>query len=61
MDQIKSLLDNKWIHPCGGTWGSQIVLATRPHQEYIDNMKNSYGGCVSHNEDSTKPQNSMNI
>ena len=32
MHLIKSLLDNDWIKGCGGPWGSQIVLAAKPHQ-----------------------------
>ena len=39
MEQISSLLDNSWISKCEGSWGSQIVLAIKPHQEHIDNIK----------------------
>ena len=38
MDKIFSLLSNDWISECGKPWGSQIVLADKPHQEYIDNI-----------------------
>ena len=39
MEQISSLLANDWIEECGGSWDSMIVLATKPHQEHIDNIK----------------------
>ena len=39
MDQIKDLLSNDWIKECEGVWGSRIVLATKPHQEYVTNIK----------------------
>ena len=39
MDQISSLLANDWIEECGGAWGSMIVLAAKPHQEHIDDIK----------------------
>ena len=38
MDQISSLLDNDWIVECGGSWSSQILLATKPHREHIDDI-----------------------
>ena len=36
MKQIAELLKNNWIHECGGSWGSMIVLAAKPHQEDIN-------------------------
>ena len=39
MDQIKALLDNGWIRECKGAWGSQIVLAAKPHQEQVSDIK----------------------
>ena len=38
LTQIAQLLSNKWIEPCGGPWGSMIVLAQKPHQESITNI-----------------------
>jgi hypothetical protein len=38
MDQIDVLLNNGWIHPCKGPWGSSIVLAAKPHQEQVTNI-----------------------
>ena len=35
MTQVDQLLNNKWIRRCGGPWGSMVVLAQKPHQEYI--------------------------
>ena len=39
MEQIDSLLANDWIEECGGVWGSMIVLAAKPHQEHIKDIK----------------------
>ena len=39
MKLINSLIDNDWIDKCGGTWGSMIVLAAKPHQEHIEDIK----------------------
>ena len=39
MKQLSALLDNKWIRECGGAWGSQIVLAAKPHQEHVLDIK----------------------
>jgi hypothetical protein len=40
---IHQLLDvlrrNYWSRRCGGQWGSMIVLAPKPHQETIDDIK----------------------
>ena len=47
MKQVTDLLANDWIRECGGAWGSQIVLAAKPHQEKIVNIKISYGECAS--------------
>ena len=38
MDNIKTLLHNDWIEECGGSWGSMIVLAPKPHQEHVTNI-----------------------
>ena len=49
MEQISSLLDNDWIVVCGGSWGTQIVLSAKPHQEHIDDMnKFIWRMCVSY-------------
>ena len=40
MEQIESLLSNDWIKECGGAWGSQIFLATKPYQEHITDVDN---------------------
>ena len=39
MEQIQMLLNNDWIRECKGAWGSQIVLAAKPHQEHIQHIK----------------------
>jgi hypothetical protein len=39
MEQINVLLDNGFIRPCLGPWGSSIVLAAKPHQEDIVNIE----------------------
>ena len=39
IDNISSLLANNWIEECGVSWGSMIVLAAKPHQEHINNIK----------------------
>ena len=41
MDQISSLLDNNWIEGCGDSWGSMIVIAAKPYQEHIMDIKKS--------------------
>ena len=38
-DQIEALNNNKWIRDCKGVWGSMILLAPKPHQEDVVNMK----------------------
>ena len=38
MTQIQVLLDNGWIRPCFGPWGSSIVLAAKPHQEQVTDI-----------------------
>ena len=49
LEQISSLLDNDWIEECGGAWGSMIVLAAKPHQEHIEDIKNFiWRMCVSY-------------
>jgi hypothetical protein len=49
MDQIDSLLHNDWIDECGGPWGSLIVLAPKPHQEHITDIKDFvWRMCVSY-------------
>ena len=39
MKHIHALLANDWIEQCGGPWGSRIVLAAKPHQEHVDDIK----------------------
>ena len=49
LSQITTLISNKWIRKCGGTWGSLVVLAAKPHREYvidIDNFK--WRMCISY-------------
>ena len=38
LTQVAQLLSNKWIEPCGGPWGSIIILAQKPPQESITNI-----------------------
>ena len=42
MELIKNLIDNDWIEECGEAWGSMIVLAAKPHQEHITDIKKVY-------------------
>ena len=35
MTFVRQLLGNEWISRCRGPWGSQIVLAQKPHQEHV--------------------------
>ena len=39
MKQINDLLKNNWIEECGGSWGSMIVLAAKPHQEHVHDIR----------------------
>jgi len=39
MKCIRALLGNDWIELCYGTWGSAIVLAAKPHQEHVVDIK----------------------
>jgi hypothetical protein len=49
MAQIEVLLDNGWIDECEGAWGSSIVLAAKPHQEHITDIKDFiWRMCVSY-------------
>jgi hypothetical protein len=49
MTQIQVLLDNGWIRPCYGPWGSLIVLATKPHQEQVTDVNDFvWRMCVSY-------------
>jgi hypothetical protein len=49
MAHIKVLLHNGWIRLCGGPWGSSIVLAAKPHQEHITDIKDFiWRMCVSY-------------
>jgi hypothetical protein len=36
---IDDLLHKGWIHKCGGGWCSKIVLAPKPHQEHVTDIK----------------------
>ena len=38
-EQLDTLLHNDWIEPATGPWGSMIVLAPKPHQEEVTNIK----------------------
>ena len=38
-EHINDLLHKGWIHTCGGGWCSKIVLAPKPHQEHITDIK----------------------
>ena len=41
MKHVKILLDNTWIRECIiGPYGVSIVLAPKPHQEEVTNIKN---------------------
>ena len=40
MNPVGSLLNNDWIIEHYSTWGSQVVLAAKPHQEHGGNIKN---------------------
>lgn len=58
MEQIHNLLANEWIRPCKGAWGSLIVLAAKPHQEYVTNIDDFiWRMCVSYRKlnEVTKP------
>ncbi len=49
MDNIHTLLSNNWIEECHGPWGSMVVLAAKPHQEHITNIKDFiWRMCVSY-------------
>lgn len=39
MESIDALKHNSWIRECKGPWGSSIVLAPKPHQEHINDIK----------------------
>ena len=39
MKQVQALLDNEWIYECEGPWSSMIVLAPKPHQEHVVDIK----------------------
>ena len=39
MEHIKALKENQWIEECKGPWGSLIVLASKPHQEHVNDIK----------------------
>ena len=38
MTFVRQLINNIWISRCRGPWGSQIVLAQKPHQEHITSI-----------------------
>ena len=51
MNNIQTLLDNNWIKECGGPWGSMIVLAPKPHQEHVTDIKDFvWRMCVSYRQ-----------
>jgi hypothetical protein len=37
--QLEVLRSDFWSRRCGGPWGSMILLAPKPHQENIDDIK----------------------
>ena len=39
MEKVQALLINVWIEKCGGHWGGSIVLAAKPCQEHIQNIR----------------------
>ena len=39
MAQVEQLKNNNWIRKCEGPWGSMVVLAQKPHQEHITDIK----------------------
>ena len=39
MDQVTSLWADDWIEEYGGSWGSMIVLAPKPRQKRIKDIK----------------------
>lgn len=49
MENIEALLHNDWIEECQGPWGSMIVLAPKPHQEHVTDIKDFiWRMCVSY-------------
>ena len=49
MEHIDALKENKWIEECKGPWGSLIVLAPKPHQEHVEDIKDFvWRMCVSY-------------
>ena len=62
MTQIQVLLDNGWIRPCFGPWGSSIVLAAKPHQEQVTDINEFvWRMCVSYRRlnEVTLPSNTL--
>ena len=49
MDQTGDILKNDCIEECKIPWGSQILLAAKPHQEHIENIEDFvWRMCVSY-------------
>jgi len=49
MKVVRQLINNLWISRCRGPWGSQIVLAQKPHQEHITEIEDFiWRMCVSY-------------
>ena len=49
MKHLQALLKNDWVERCEGPWGSSIVLAAKPHQEHISDIKDFvWRMCVSY-------------
>ena len=46
MDQTGDILKNDCIEECKIPWGSQILLAAKPHQERIEYIEDLFGACV---------------
>jgi len=46
MTQIRQLLGSEWIDKCGSRpWGSQVVLAAKPHQEKVESIEDFIWRC----------------
>ena len=39
IDQIGNILKNDCIEDCKGSWGMQIVLVGKPHQDHVENIE----------------------
>jgi hypothetical protein len=56
MAHIDVLLHNGWIRPSDGPWDSSIVLAAKPHQEHVTDIKEFiWRMCISYRHLNTVP------